>query len=393
MPRYPLVVAFVLLLCVGLLGITPVTGVSQESPELDQSHQEWNPWANSSMEVEVQSDGDARWNISATIPLDDEQDVETFESMASDFESGQVSAPGLQLATDAAENVDRRTDRSVEITEIDRNSTPSSALEPGETAQLYVEFTWENFARIGDDRLFVDDVLIMTTGELWLKTLPRGQTFVMVGPEGYGVQASPGPDGTLEANRLRWEGPTTFEQSNLEATFIGTTTPPDDNGSDDDDDDETANDGGGLSMWWLAILVVLLGLVAVVVAVRMADLEVDFPDGGTEAKPADDGGAGAAAAAAQTESEPEPEPEPDASEPDDEIDTELLSDGERVERLLEQNGGRMKQATIVKETDWSDAKVSQLLSTMEEEDRIDKLRIGRENLISFPDEDITEIDE
>ena len=53
----------------------------------------------------------------------------------------------------------------------------------------------------------------------------------------------------------------------------------------------------------------------------------------------------------------------------------------------------MKQANIVKETGWSNAKVSQLLSTMAEEGTIDKLRIGRENLISFPDEDITDIDQ
>lgn len=74
------------------------------------------------------------------------------------------------------------------------------------------------------------------------------------------------------------------------------------------------------------------------------------------------------------------------------IDEELLSDEERVERLLQQNGGRMKQADIVRETDWSNAKVSQLLSSMNEDGQIDKLRIGRENLISFPDVDITDSD-
>jgi uncharacterized membrane protein len=45
----------------------------------------------------------------------------------------------------------------------------------------------------------------------------------------------------------------------------------------------------------------------------------------------------------------------------------------------------MRQANIVKETGWSDAKVSQLLSSMAEEDRVDKLRLGRENLISLPE--------
>ncbi|MEF8937751.1 MAG: hypothetical protein V5A32_07330, partial [Halovenus sp.] len=96
-------------------------------------------------------------------------------------------------------------------------------------------------------------------------------------------------------------------------------------------------------------------------------------------------------------SNPAPVTEPRDEQPEaksnEGIDEELLSDEERVERLLSKNGGRMKQANIVKETDWSNAKVSQLLSSMEEEDRIDKLRIGRENLISFPDEDITESNE
>lgn len=91
----------------------------------------------------------------------------------------------------------------------------------------------------------------------------------------------------------------------------------------------------------------------------------------------------------------EPTPEPtDESAPDDgeehdevDVDLDLLSDEERVELLLERNGGRMKQANIVKETGWSDAKVSQLLSAMADEERVEKLRLGRENLISLPDED------
>lgn len=64
----------------------------------------------------------------------------------------------------------------------------------------------------------------------------------------------------------------------------------------------------------------------------------------------------------------------------------LLSDEERVMRLLRENGGRMKQVDIVEETDWSNAKVSQLLSEMADQGAVDKLRIGRENLISLPGE-------
>jgi hypothetical protein len=69
-----------------------------------------------------------------------------------------------------------------------------------------------------------------------------------------------------------------------------------------------------------------------------------------------------------------------------EEDLSLLSDEERVERHLDRSGGRMRQADIVAETGWSDAKVSQLLSAMADEGRVEKLRLGRENLISLPDD-------
>jgi len=51
--------------------------------------------------------------------------------------------------------------------------------------------------------------------------------------------------------------------------------------------------------------------------------------------------------------------------------------------MLEGNGGRMKQVDIVDETGWSKSKVSMLLSDMEEEGEISKLRVGRENIISL----------
>jgi uncharacterized membrane protein len=89
--------------------------------------------------------------------------------------------------------------------------------------------------------------------------------------------------------------------------------------------------------------------------------------------------------------DPDPAPIPEG-EPEG-VDLDLLSDEERIEHLLERSGGRMKQANIVRETGWSNAKVSQLLSAMDEDGQINKLRIGRENLISLPDEDVTDFEE
>lgn len=64
--------------------------------------------------------------------------------------------------------------------------------------------------------------------------------------------------------------------------------------------------------------------------------------------------------------------------------TEFVTDRERVHRLLQENGGRMKQSEIVDSVDWSKAKVSRLLSDLEADGEITKLSLGRENLISLP---------
>jgi uncharacterized membrane protein len=76
-----------------------------------------------------------------------------------------------------------------------------------------------------------------------------------------------------------------------------------------------------------------------------------------------------------TESQVEPESE-QAAEPE-------LTDDERVLGILDDNDGQMKQARIVDETDWSKSKVSMVLSEMEEDGDITKLRVGRENIISL----------
>lgn len=66
------------------------------------------------------------------------------------------------------------------------------------------------------------------------------------------------------------------------------------------------------------------------------------------------------------------------------VESAVLTNEEQVLQLLESNGGRMRQSHIVEATEWSKSKVSMLLSEMEREGLISKLRIGRENIISKP---------
>ena len=51
--------------------------------------------------------------------------------------------------------------------------------------------------------------------------------------------------------------------------------------------------------------------------------------------------------------------------------------------ILRNHGGRMKQADLVDETDWSKATVSRLLSSLEEDGRVEKIRVGRGNVVQL----------
>ena len=58
-----------------------------------------------------------------------------------------------------------------------------------------------------------------------------------------------------------------------------------------------------------------------------------------------------------------------------------IRDEERIRRLLSAHDGRLKQSQIVEATEWSKSKVSRLLSSMEDDAEITRVRLGRENLV------------
>jgi uncharacterized membrane protein len=138
---------------------------------------------------------------------------------------------------------------------------------------------------------------------------------------------------------------------------------------------QSSGDVGGMIMAAVALLV--LGLAGV--AVWRADLPSllsRLDEGETEVE-----SAGATQPPTETEpAAPTPEAEPEVEAASE---NEELTDREEVVRILDDNEGRMKQARIVDETGWSKSKVSMLLSEMEDDEEISKLRVGRENIISL----------
>lgn len=59
----------------------------------------------------------------------------------------------------------------------------------------------------------------------------------------------------------------------------------------------------------------------------------------------------------------------------------MLTDKERVRRLIAAEGGHMRQRAIVDRTGWSKSRVSRLLSAMVDDGTVVKLRVGRENVV------------
>ncbi len=360
-----------LLICSVVFGAVPAAG----QPQPGETH----------LEVQLQDNGDAEWSVTVAVPIEDDDDRADFEAFSGRFEAGAVDIDlGVDAFERAAAQAAPESDREMEINSVRRESEVVNETENGEIVSekglLRVRFTWDSFARIDDDdTLYVDDVFNTTDGT-WLPGLSVDQSLTIRSPPGYGGPST-SPIGA-DRGDLHWEGPMTFEPGYFTIVYPASSPGP---GPTPDNGPSTALVIGAIVLSGGALLV---GLYLLLVR-RRADGSDGTPNDNvigstlsTELGETSDEATGGSKADVTP-------PEPDASPTEQDLD--LLSDEERVEHLLEENGGRMKQAMIVKETDWSNAKVSQLLSSMDETGQVDKLRIGRENLISLPGEGVNEI--
>ncbi|PSP57146.1 hypothetical protein BRC82_00925 [Halobacteriales archaeon QS_1_67_19] len=326
--------------------------------------------------VSLRESGDAEWNVTARFALQNENETESFRRLAKDYESGATDAG---FTADTFERIVDHAGGDIDRPMTIRNVNRSGQLRNnGSVGLLTLTFTWTNFSRIEEGRVVLGDVFRSESGT-WLSELSADQTLVIDGPEGHYIIRTSASGGQIIDTQIRYEGPQSLQSSDLSVTYAPRT-------------DETTTSTGMLpdlsGAPGLLLLILVFGLgtggVYVLSQRRSADPEPEPASGSGDRDEA-------------PSAAPVPDDEPSAGETededkDDEPDTELLSDEERVLRLLRKNDGRMKQANIVTETNWSNAKVSQLLSTMEENGDVDKLRIGRENLITLPDEDVTDID-
>jgi uncharacterized membrane protein len=373
------------------------------------------------MTVQLEADTDARWTITYRYALQDENEIEAFRTLASEYESGQADI-GVDVGVfrSVAAQASASTGRPMQIRNVERsatverNVTTATANETApanETATatvtsttttgssvanatgvLRLSFTWTNFLEQNDDgSLVLGDVFVTRDGGTWLTSLGTDQRLTVVTPPGFVISRTSFPI-QQQNESLVIDGPREFtSEERLSVTYRPS---------------DQAEIPWMLLVGGFVAVVVVLALVFYFGLLRgrsrsETPAETTLTNGGESTT--ETGGTtdtdGDAVSTGPSEPTPTSTPGDDettaASDATDdaapdEPDFELLSDEERVEYLLEERGGRMKQANIVKETGWSDAKVSQLLSSMAQNGRVEKLRLGRENLISLPDEPIVD---
>jgi uncharacterized membrane protein len=355
----------------------PAATGSASAAQTSATPTETMPPETTQIDIRLNANGDAAWTITTRLDATTEEEKAAFSDLANQYESGQKTPPWLDRVRAAAAASSDASGRQMNVTDERFTSDVNSST-------MTLRFTWTNFARDQGDHMVIDDAFNTTRGT-WLDGLTENQELTIELPDGYAVVSAPR---AVQNAQFHWQGPQQFEPGYMTIEYSG------DGGVISPSPNPERN-----SLLWGGFFIVGIGIIAVgayVFSRRNGGLPSpvpergDGPDSPSASPPAttqstDDDGATATTGTV--------EPTTEESEPDDEVDEELLSDEERVERLLDANGGRMKQATIVKETGWSNAKVSQLLSAMADDGAINKLRIGRENLISFPDEDVTDLDQ
>lgn len=308
--------------------------------------------------IVLHENGSSTWTIAVRTRLTSADEAEEYETFQERFRSNRslYLTDFRDRMTGVVGSADESLDRSMNATAFGASTRIEEA--PQRWGVVAYTFRWDGFAAGGDGRVAAGDVF---GGDFFIE---ENSILEFVLPESHQLQSvRPTPDSRSDGS-VEWEGPTTFGDG--KPRVVAT----------------TGEETSGVS--WLEIVAGIGLLVAgLVVAWRRGLL--DSLAGKPETDPESDGrvstGSDGQAGARRTHA-------PEAGGADTAAaDPGPVTDEDRVREVLLANGGRCKQSRIVEELDWSKSKTSRVLSRMAEDDRIEKLRIGRENVIELPGEE------
>jgi hypothetical protein len=312
------------------------------------------------LSIEVEEDGDAVWTIEYRTRLETDEDEAAFEDLRADIEAD--PAPYAERFEDrmnrTAGSAENSTGREMEIEAM--NVSVERLDLPREYGVLTYRFRWTNFAATDGDRLLVGDAI----DGLFLED---GTTLVISWSGEYELlDASPEPTDT-QASSVVYNGPVDFTGGEPRIELGPPGTAP------------STEADGSLPISPLAAAALALLLLAAV-------------GGGIAVYRRRDLGRMIGADSSETRSADEPnEEDEDAGDEGGAVaaspDPELLSNEEQVLQLIEAEGGRMKQKEVAERLEWTDAKTSQVTKKLRESGELEGFRLGRENVLSLPDEE------
>jgi hypothetical protein len=224
---------------------------------------------------------------------------------------------------------------------------------------LLYRFEWAGFAATPGTRIEIGDALFGFDIE------DEGSALFVRWPAGFSAErVTPAPDERRDRTVV-WQGPVEFGPGEPRVVVAG----------------------GWLRLVPRGPAVLVAGAALVVVAGlswrRAGGLAVGLPTAGSDGAAAN---SEANADADGGEGDEKPAEGGDEETGEAGVPAELLSDEERVLKLLEANGGRLKQQDVVAELGWSETKTSQVVTDLREAEKVEVYRIGRENVVSLPGE-------
>lgn len=295
------------------------------------------------LRADVAANGSATWTIEYRVRLDDGNATDAFDGLQADVRANRSAyadrfATRMGRTVAAAENATGREMRLANVTvTAERRQLPQSY------GVVSYRFEWTGFARTDGDRLIVGDALaglFLDAESRLILSWPAGYEPTSVSPQGYEEREE----------AVVWSGPVDFGPEEPRIVL---------------------SPAGGFPTEVVAALLVLLGAGVAIWRYRRR--------GGSTADSPDDGDGTDAGAAV------EPDEEGTVGTPPE----ELLSPEERVLRLVRERGGRVKQQEIVQQFDWTAARTSQVVGNLREDGQLETFRLGRENVLTLPDADVT----
>ncbi len=317
--------------------------------------------------IQVSPDGSAQWTIQIRTRLDTDSRVADYEAFQERFRENTSRyldpfRTRMQGVVRRAANATGREMRAV-------NFTASTTIQevPRRWGIVTYQFTWTGFAAPRNETLAVGDVF---QGGFFLAA---NDTLEVEAPAHYAITSVDPAPASREDGVVTWVGREDFADGHPQVVFEPPTESTETGTRSATPAGPTTSSGDGWLpvVLWGVLLLALFGI-GVYIGWRRFTRRGTEPDGKTSAglEASDEG------------QEPTGE---DAGVDETATGAGVMTDRERVQELLEANDGRIRQAAIAEEFDWSASKTSRIIGKMVDDGTVEKLQLGRENLIDLVD--------